>query len=150
MRRALLLVFPAALAGAWIPAPYAAPKAKARLSVSTHHGSVPLAVKLTGTLRNVEGVLPEDCALRVEWTHVTPGGQRFDSTKETPCLEEGQGDPAAPITGFERQILLEEEGTYTYRIVLYPDSEERIAGNTQDIKAYKGRFELGVVRRGRL
>ncbi len=120
----------------------AATRPKLKLSVSTHHGFLPMQVTLKGDLTDVDPDAWARCLVRVEWKYRTPAGFDLSSLDELPCLDE---ESAATIpASFEKTLRPKEPGTYSYRIILEPRDGRRIAGMTQEVRVFRSPLELRV------
>jgi hypothetical protein len=113
-----------------------------KLRVSTHHGYLPLTVRVEGTLADTEPAAIDACFLSVEWTYTPPGGQRLNSKKESPCVE--PPSQVAVPESFKKDVTLEEAGTYSYRIVLVGKEGKRFASTSQEVRVIKGPVEVGI------
>jgi hypothetical protein len=118
-----------------------------KLRVSTHHGYVPVELRLEGNLEGLAFDGPATCLISVEYSYTTPGGYPLQAKEEFPCTGSGggagPGDSILPRT-FVKNLTLEEPGTYSYRIVVEPRGGHRIAGTTQEVKVYRGRIGVDV------
>ena len=150
MRRFTALFLLLALSGTIAPAGEAgsdatdqAAKPELRLRVSTHSGVIPLELELKGRLIGVDLETIKACYLRSEWTYDSPGGFKFYSgIEEVPCA--GEGKEAVIPEAFEKSLLIDQPGTYSYRIILEPIDGRRRAGTSQEVRVFRSRFELGV------
>lgn len=118
-----------------------------KLHVSTHHGYVPLKVRLEGNLEGLAFDGLATCLISVEYFYTTPGGYPLQAKEEFPCAGSGggadPGDSILPRT-FTKTLTLKEPGTYIYRIVVEPKDGHRIAGATHEVKVYRGRIGVDV------
>lgn len=116
-----------------LPQPAHAAGPKLVLKVSTHSGKVPLELGLQASLSGIDLAQVAGCRVRIDRTYKTPGGQKLVERNELPCTEPA-GPP--PALTFSRQILLEEPGDYSLRLVVTPTSGRELAGVMQDVKVY--------------
>jgi hypothetical protein len=144
-----------ALATTPTPADSTAPKGEAdqpakidlRLKPSTHHGYAPLSIQLDGELVGVEDSDLNSCLISEEWTGETMTSGPPPNTKHTiPCvtrLEDGR----VPRR-FQRDVTIEEPGSYIYRILVTPSGQRTIASRSIDIKVARSRFRVKGTKNG--
>jgi len=116
-----------------------------KLKVSTHSGPTPLSVELSGSFTGGEPAEWSSCLVTVEWTYTTPGGSHLTSKEEMPCVDapiEPARSGVAPA--FKRTLTLKEPGIYSYRMVLVAADGKPTASASQEVKAYRGKLEVGV------
>ena len=122
-------------------------KISLRLKTSTHHGYVPLTVKLDGELVGADVADLNTCLLSEEWTGETLTSAPPPNTKRTiPCVT-SLDDGRVPRE-FHREVTLQEPGIYNYQILLTPSGQRTMASRSIEIKAVRSRYNVkGTVDR---
>jgi len=117
-------------------------KLEIHLSVSAHHGKIPLTVTLTGSVSGIDPKSVESCSISEEWVGWEVSGLPLNSKRTFPCVSSTkEGDlPQA----FTREVTLKEPGTYSYRILIKPKDGRAVASASREVKVVRSPVELGI------
>lgn len=138
------LFTPLALAGSENPpAEVAAPaQPEMNLRVSAYHGMSPLELKLTGSVTLPESAAMKKCWIQAEWKNTTGIGLPFQTRSDIPCA--GEKAVIKVPESFEKSLLLEKAGSYSYRIILEDFEGKRHASAAREVKVMEGALQLEV------
>jgi hypothetical protein len=116
-------------------------KPKLELSVSTFNGYIPLALKITGAIKDVDVASIEKCEISVEWQGEKVPGILRNSKDYLPCVADGK---AALTSEIRREFVIEEPGTYSYRLVVTPKDGKPVASASREVKVVRTPLEMKV------
>jgi len=108
-------------------------KPSLKLKVSTHNGFVPFTLTLSGEVIGVAAAESRLCYVSVERTITGPDGRPLDATDQFPCFAASSSD--TELHSFKKELMLDEPGTYRYRIVIPREKGKRFYSVSQEVRA---------------
>jgi hypothetical protein len=116
------------------------------LTVSTHHGYLPLDLVVIGRILGMEPRDVQSCEVTKEFVGSEGPGTPWRSKESHTCVS-SIGEGGFPET-FTRKDVLTKPGTYSYRVLIRSKDGTKLSSIARDVKVVRSPFGVSITKEG--